>query len=587
MTKIDWHEKAIGAFETCRESLAESTLLAHPVEDAEISVMVDASSVSVGAVLNQVVNGKLQPLQYFSRKLNSAELKYSAYDRELLAAYLAVKHFRHFLEGRSFVLFSDHKPLSFAFQQRPEKCSPRQQRHLEYIGQFTTDIRYLPGDENVVADALSRISSVDFPNKVDYQMLANKQLMDPELEVLRGPESNLVFKDIVLPGTDCKVACDVSTEVVRPYIPLEFRRQIFNSVHNLAHPGIRSTVHLVKSRFVWKDLRKDCAHWVRTCVQCQRSKVTRHTKAPLGTFPEPDDRFKVVHMDIVGPLPPSRGQRYCLTCVDRWTRWPEAIPIPDQSAETVATAFFSGWISRFGCPQTIVTDQGAQFESQLVRQFSHLLGSAKSRTTAYHPAANGMVERFHRGLKAAIRCQASDCWVDKLPMVLLGLRASFREDLEASVAEFVYGSALRLPGDFFKEPSDTVPARNLHEYVTQFRTSMNHLRPVPASRHSEPHVFIHKELANCTHVFVRIDAVRRPLQTPYEGPFKVIRRNQKNFQLQWADRKVTVSIDRVKPAFLLQPHLESSSPQAVPESPPEARSRAGRRIRFRIPPAGH
>lgn len=584
-TKVEWHDEAMQAFEKCKESLAASTLLAHPVADAEISVMVDASSTSVGAVLNQVVNDKIQPLQYFSRKLNTAELKYSAYDRELLAVYAAVKHFRYFLEGRDFVIFSDHKPLSFAFQQRSEKCTPRQLRHLEFISQFSTDIRYLPGNENVVADTLSRIYSVEFPNQIDYKVLAQKQINDPELEVLRGQESSLDIKDVVFPGTMEKVACDLSTGVIRPYIPPDFRRQVFDSVHNLSHPGIRSTVNLLRSRFIWKDLRKDCAAWARACIPCQKSKVVRHTKSPLGSFPDPDDRFRVVHVDIVGPLPPSQGQRYCLTCVDRWTRWPEAIPIPDQSAETVAQAFFSGWISRFGCPQTIITDQGTQFESQLVRQFTSLLGVKRSHTTAYHPAANGMVERFHRDFKAAIRCQASDAWVEKLPMVLLGLRATLREDLGASVAEFVYGAVLRLPGEFFKEISPASP-RYLHDYIKRFRERMSQLKLVPAARHSKQDVFVHKELDKCTHVFVRIDAVRRPLQAPYEGPFKVLRRNKKNFFLQWDNRKVAVTIDRVKPAFLLAPHLEDSGAPPLSQPAPELEkfSRAGRRIRFRIPP---
>lgn len=582
-SKIDWHEEAINAFEACRECLATSTLLAHPVTDAEIFLMVDASSVSVGAALNQVVGDQVQPLQYFSRKLNSAELKYSAYDRELLAVYSAVKHFRHFLEGREFVIFSDHRPLSFAFQQRSDKCSPRQQRHLEYIGQFSTNIQYLPGDKNVVADALSRIFSIDFPNQINYELLAEKQINDPELEVLRGPGSNLEIKDILIPGTNLRIACEVSTGVDRPYIPPEFRRHVFDSLHNLSHPGVRPTVKLLKSKYFWKSLRKDCSTWARTCVSCQRAKVIRHTKSPLGVFPEPDDRFRVVHLDIVGPLPPSRGNRYCLTCVDRWTRWPEAIPIPDQSAETVAEAFLSVWIARFGCPQTIITDQGAQFESQLVRQLANLLGAEKSRTTAYHPAANGLVERFHRGLKAAIRCQASDNWVEKLPLVLLGLRSTVREELDASVAQYVYGSTPRLPGEFFKQRTPTPSPRQLHEYVKRFRTTMSALKPVPAANHSKSDVFVHRELGNCSHVFVRVDAVRRPLQTPYEGPFKVLRSNAKNFQLQCGNRKVTVSIDRVKPAFLLQPQLESAPPQAAPEKPADTFSRSGRRIRFRIP----
>lgn len=188
-----------------------------PIPGAPVSHAVDASDYAVGAVLQQRVNDRLQPLGFFTKSVTPAQRKYSVYDRELLAMYTAVKRFRHAMEGRNFVIFTKHKPLTYAFNQNLDKCSPRQFRHLDYIGQFTSDIRYIKGPDNNVADALPRIETIG--KSVDHRTLAAAQENDTELcEIVNSDTSALQRKRVRFPDHDVDIFCDVASEVARPYV---------------------------------------------------------------------------------------------------------------------------------------------------------------------------------------------------------------------------------------------------------------------------------------------------------------------------------------------------------------------------------
>jgi len=160
------------------------------------------------------------------------------------------------------------------------------------------------------------------------------------------------------------------THQIRPYVPVSLMKKVFEDTHNLSHPSGRATLKLIQKHFVWPSMNNHIAEWARTCLPCQKSKVHKH---PVGHFNIPNCRFDHVHLDLVGPLPVSRGFRYCLTVIDRFTRWSEAIPIKDTTADTVITAFYTLWISRFGAPVTITTDRG----SQIFTALTNLIGSKR------------------------------------------------------------------------------------------------------------------------------------------------------------------------------------------------------------------
>ena len=160
---LKWNESANSAFIESKQILANATLLVHPDHSAPLNITCDASDFAVGGILQQYIANVWQPLSFFSKKLTPTETRYSAFDRELLAVYATIRHFRHNLEGRYFFVNTDHRLLTFVMSSVTERPSLRQTRQLAFIAEFTTDIRYVKGETNLVAYALSQ-PTVSFMN---------------------------------------------------------------------------------------------------------------------------------------------------------------------------------------------------------------------------------------------------------------------------------------------------------------------------------------------------------------------------------------------------------------------------------------
>ena len=159
--------------------------------------MTNASDIAIGVVLQQYINGTWHPISFFSQKMTTAETHYSTFNRELLAEYLVIKHFCHFLEGRQFHVFTDHKPLNFALNTCSDRHSQHQARQLDYISQFTTNIRHIHGADSVVADALSGIETnallTGQPPTVEFAAMAETQATDTQIHSLQSSSSRLLL----------------------------------------------------------------------------------------------------------------------------------------------------------------------------------------------------------------------------------------------------------------------------------------------------------------------------------------------------------------------------------------------------------
>ena len=144
-------------------------------------------------------------------------------------------------------------------------------------------------------------------------------------------------------------------------VPEQLRQQIFDIKHNPSHPSDKANFQQIRKRYMWSAMKRQVINWSQNCLACQRAKITRLNRLPPNKIVVPDNRFDHVHLDIIVKSL-VQGYRYCLTMTNRFSRWPEAVALKDMSAKTVATAFWTNWISCIGCPRTIT-----QFESSLFK----------------------------------------------------------------------------------------------------------------------------------------------------------------------------------------------------------------------------
>jgi hypothetical protein len=384
--------------------------------------------------------------------------------------------------------------------------------------------------------------------------------------MLVSPSLSVVSKKV----GPAEILGDVSTGVFRPLLPARFRAAAVWSLHNIHHPGVRASRRLVCSSFCWPKMGVFVSALVRNCLHCQKAKIHRHVVLQAAHIPVPVRRFAHLHVDLVGPLPRSAGFSYLFTMVDRTTRWPEAVPLASTTAADCAAALLQGWIQRFGVPGIITSDRGPQFTSSLWAALCSLLAIKHTQTTAYHPQSNGLVERFHRRLKDALRARAAGAdWFVHLPWVMMGIRTAWREGSDFSPSEAVFGSQLVLPGQFLSAPEPPSPT-----FLQDFQGVLAGRSPLPTAHHTTPSPeALPEELLLTRFVLVRRDAVQPPLSPLYDGPFLVLERSLHFFKVQLGSRTEIISTQRLKPCHTPE--------DAQPAEPP----RRGRPPNAARPPA--
>ena len=574
-TKLKLNDTQINAYHKTIATLAEATTLAYEDHNKPLVLFTDASETHVGAVLEQEsINGDIGPLAFFSKKLPPAKRVRSAFYKELRAVYLALKHFQARVLGRELIIRTDSKAVERAISNELGNQTPHEQRWICAIKEFNPMVIHIEGQDNVVADSLSRPpqmttmyakvhrdnsqyaresesetsdSDSDCYTEVDEEPVINPetfnletdcvntnevnhkslnrnaiaafQSLEPDLiEHARSLEKNLQFT------TPENMAFIEENKIRRVILPEPLRLPAYNAAHNRLHLGIEKSIEAIARTFWWPKLREDVTHWVSHCPTCQQTKVPRHNRPNIGFFPNNTQRFQFLHLDLLGPLESSVHYKYVLLIKDRATGFLVTAPLPDKTAITVRNSFVQNWVGHYGVPQVILSDNGREFKNELLEKACDQLGIEQRFTSPRTPQTNGYVERQNRTINVAFRSLEDKAnWPLHLPLITSNINNSFIEGSPYTPAQYAFGCSLNLSGRVLFDRVETSTEVNR---PSPFETAVfiNSMADVSRkfNKNKDIATYYQPGLFDCKYVWLK-KANRKKLDKLYQGPYEVVR----------------------------------------------------------------
>ena len=585
-TTIKELRQALGLINYQRRFIPRAAGILAPLA-AYLKGHVNLSGTAMGEILEQQIDDNTEVLGYFSKTLTDTQRKYSTYDLELLAMHAAVKYFEYMLLDKTFTIYTDDQSLVRSFLKPSEKHTARQVRQLTYLSQFDCTVQHVPGSQNQVADCLSRYVQPHTVNHIfqaqempcTLEKIATGQQQYVNTDVFEFPAASFVtIQNTHVPGCNHSILVDTSQSTPRILLPPHLEKQVIEYYHNLHHFDIKATRRCIQTRFLFKNMNTKIRNFVRSCVNCQCAKTTRHVVSPVSSIPMPNCRFQRISIDIAGPFPSSRCQSYILVCVDPFTRFVETFPMPDQTTESVIQSL-NLHLQYFGAALEIHSDAGCQFTSHTFQDYCNFIGSNHRISSVRYPQSNGIAERAIKSIKIALTAQLDSAkWVYHLPTIILCLNTMIKEDLKASAAGLVFGQSLRLPGDifFFKSsihPSVTSNYCQEHEKLClRFKT---HSHVQQHATHVQQLVF--NNMLQCTCPTYRKRAHTSSSERIALNPICHLLildpislcPEMRVFTVLKGNRIVKVAINNVKPGFTLaELNLAPSTEQSFPPSSP-------------------
>ncbi|MCH84611.1 hypothetical protein A2U01_0005443, partial [Trifolium medium] len=388
-----------------KDKLTAAPVLALPDFTKEFTIECDASGQGIGAILMQ----EKKPIAYFSKALGVRNLTKSAYEKELMAVILAIQHWRPYLIGRRFMVFTDQKSLKQLLQQRI--VTAEQQNWAAKLLGFDFDIVYKPGKLNRGADALSRIQEggelcyvTSCLQWKDEEVLKAEFAQDPQLQ---------------------KIVSDLLNDA--------------NS-----HPGFVYKQGRIAANVYWVGMKNTVQEFVRNCDICQRQKYLASSPGGLlQPLPIPDQIWEDLSMDFITGLPKSKGYEAILVVVDRLSKYCHFIPLKHPyTAKMIAEVFVREVVRLHGIPLSIVSDRDPIFISNFWKELFKLQGTHLKMSSAYHPESDGQTEVVNRCLETYLRCFIGDqpkTWMHWMAWAEYWFNTSYHATTEKTPFEIVYG----------------------------------------------------------------------------------------------------------------------------------------------------
>ena len=464
--KWEWSTVQDQAFQLAKEALQDDSLLVHYNTKKPLVLACDASQYGIGAVLSHIMDeGHERPIAYISRTLSAAEKNYCQLEKEALAIIYAVRKFHNYLYGRQFIIESDHKPLSYLFDEKkriPEMASARIQRWALTLSAYTYSIRYKAGKKLGNADALSRLprpttSSQDhFPE--DLNVLINHlssisigaanikewTAKDPVLSCVRRfittgwPEKNLgdKYSPYATKRHELSTLDGCILWGSRVIVPSPGRKLVLDELHS-THPGISKMKALARAYMWWPGMDTDITRMVKSCRVCQESRPTP-AAAPLHPWEWPSQPWSRIHLDYAGPF---LGHRF-LIIVDAHSKWIDAHIMQTITATETITKLRTVFAIH-GLPRKVVTDNGSSFTSEEFRTFMSDNGIVHVTSAPYHPSSNGLAERAVQTVKQGLKRTPGTSMQERLSKVLFTYRITPQSTTGTPPAELLMGRRIR------------------------------------------------------------------------------------------------------------------------------------------------